>query len=61
MPASHLALILAICLAWGGNFLASAIALSKDNLKLRLAYSTVSQLSCASKYLAAPDHEANSA
>ena len=27
MPASHLALILAICLAWGGNFLASAIAL----------------------------------
>lgn len=27
MPASHLLLILAICLAWGGNFLASAIAL----------------------------------
>jgi O-acetylserine/cysteine efflux transporter len=27
MPASHLALILAICLAWGGNFLASAISL----------------------------------
>lgn len=27
MPASHFALILAICLAWGGNFLASAIAL----------------------------------
>ncbi len=27
MPAAHFLLILAICLAWGGNFLASAIAL----------------------------------
>jgi O-acetylserine/cysteine efflux transporter len=27
MPASHFLMILAICVAWGGNFLASAIAL----------------------------------
>ncbi|MEZ4453034.1 MAG: DMT family transporter [Nannocystaceae bacterium] len=27
MPAAHLALVVLICLAWGGNFLASAVAL----------------------------------
>ncbi len=29
IPASHFALVLAICLAWGGNFLASSIALKQ--------------------------------